>query len=164
MRWFRFSCPDPTMATLPIAPAVRRLIQVKGIVQGVGFRPFVYALAQSLSLTGHVFNTSAGVTIEIEGEVAAVDHFLRELSANPPYLAELAGVSVREIRTARRCCLLHPDQQGPAWRICPGLARRGHLRCMLGRRGRSTQPPLRLPVHQLHTLWPALHHHPRRSL
>ncbi len=85
------------MATLPIAPAVRRLIQVKGIVQGVGFRPFVYALAQSLSLTGHVFNTSAGVTIEIEGEVAAVDHFLRELSANPPYLAELAGVSVREI-------------------------------------------------------------------
>jgi len=85
------------MATLPIAPAVRRLIQVKGIVQGVGFRPFVYALAQSLSLTGHVFNTSAGVTIEIEGELAAVDHFLRELSANPPYLAELAGVSVREI-------------------------------------------------------------------
>jgi hydrogenase maturation protein HypF len=85
------------MATLPIAPAVRRLIQVNGIVQGVGFRPFVYALAQSLSLTGHVFNTSAGVTIEIEGELAAVDHFLRELSANPPYLAELAGVSVREI-------------------------------------------------------------------
>jgi hydrogenase maturation protein HypF len=85
------------MATLPIAPAVRRLIQVKGIVQGVGFRPFVYALAQSLSLTGHVFNTSAGVTIEIEGELAAVDLFLRDLSANPPYLAELAGISVREI-------------------------------------------------------------------
>ena len=63
----------PTMATLPIAPAVRRLIHVKGIVQGVGFRPFVYALAQSLSLTGAVFNTSAGVTIEIEGELAAVD-------------------------------------------------------------------------------------------
>ena len=85
------------MATLPIAPAVRRLIHVKGIVQGVGFRPFVYALAQSLSLTGAVFNTSAGVTIEIEGELSAVDLFLRELSANPPHLAELAGVSVCEI-------------------------------------------------------------------
>jgi hydrogenase maturation protein HypF len=85
------------MTTIPIAPVVRRLIHVKGIVQGVGFRPFVYALAQSLSLTGAVFNTSAGVTIEIEGELAAVDHFLRELSANPPHLSELAGVSVCEI-------------------------------------------------------------------
>lgn len=97
MRWFRFNCPDPTMATIPISPVVRRLIHVKGIVQGVGFRPFVYALAQSQSLTGHVFNTSAGVTIEIEGEPAAVDIFLRDLSANPPHLAELAGISISDL-------------------------------------------------------------------
>jgi hydrogenase maturation protein HypF len=85
------------MTTIPISSVVRRLIQVRGIVQGVGFRPFVYALAQSLSLTGHVFNTSAGVTIEVEGDPAAVDIFLRDLSANPPHLAELAGISVSEI-------------------------------------------------------------------
>ena len=82
------------MATLPIAPVVRRLIHVKGIVQGVGFRPFVYALAQSLSLSGHVFNTSSGVTIEVEGGPAAVDLFLGKLSADAPDLAEIAGVYV----------------------------------------------------------------------
>jgi hypothetical protein len=44
--------------------AQRRHIQVRGIVQGVGFRPFVYNLATSLHLSGFVFNSSAGVTIE----------------------------------------------------------------------------------------------------
>jgi hydrogenase maturation protein HypF len=87
------------MATLSIAPAVRRLIHVKGIVQGVGFRPFVYALAQSLSLSGHVFNTSAGVTIEVEGEPAAVDLFLRKLSADAPNLAEIAAISVSQLES-----------------------------------------------------------------
>ncbi len=55
------------MAITPTASARRRHIDVRGIVQGVGFRPFVYKLAQSLSLTGYVFNSSSGVTIEIEG-------------------------------------------------------------------------------------------------
>jgi len=95
MRWHRFT-PD-LMATLPIAPLVRRLVHVRGVVQGVGFRPFVYTLAQSLSLAGHVFNTSAGVTIEVEGDSAAVELFLEKLRAEPPDLAELASVSVVEI-------------------------------------------------------------------
>lgn len=43
-------------------------IKVKGVVQGVGFRPFVYNLAKSLNLKGYVTNTSKGVTIEVEGE------------------------------------------------------------------------------------------------
>ena len=46
----------------------RTKITVKGIVQGVGFRPFVYNLAKSLNLKGYVINSSKGVTIEIEGE------------------------------------------------------------------------------------------------
>ncbi len=152
------------MATLPIAPAVRRLIQVKGIVQGVGFRPFVYALAQSLSLTGHVFNTSAGVTIEIEGEVAAVDHFLRELSANPPYLAELAGVSVREIEPrgdAVFSILSSKDQLGEFALVSPDA---GTCDACWDDVGDPRNRRYRLPVHQLHTLRPALHHHSRRSL
>lgn len=45
--------------------ALRRHIQICGIVQGVGFRPFVYYLAQTLHLTGYVRNTSEGVLIEI---------------------------------------------------------------------------------------------------
>ena len=47
-------------------PNQRKHIQVRGIVQGVGFRPFVYNLAHSLGLTGFVFNSSSGVTIEIQ--------------------------------------------------------------------------------------------------
>ena len=56
----------------------RKHIQVRGIVQGVGFRPFVYKLAKSLGLTGYVFNSSAGVTIEIEGGGSEVDQFTRD--------------------------------------------------------------------------------------
>jgi hydrogenase maturation protein HypF len=85
------------MTITPIPSATRKLIHVRGIVQGVGFRPFVYALAQSLSLAGHVLNTSAGVTIEVEGDDDAVELFLKRLSENPPHLAELTGISAFEI-------------------------------------------------------------------
>jgi hydrogenase maturation protein HypF len=66
-------------------------------VQGVGFRPFVYNLARSLGLTGYVFNSSSGVTIEVEGDGFEVENFLRSLKENPPQLAEIAQVSVSEV-------------------------------------------------------------------
>jgi hydrogenase maturation protein HypF len=52
-------------------------VHVTGIVQGVGFRPFVYALATRLALKGWVQNTSAGVDIEVDGDSIALDEFLR---------------------------------------------------------------------------------------
>ena len=55
---------------------VRRAILVAGIVQGVGFRPYVYRLAIERRLTGFITNTAAGVSIEIEGEKEAVEEFL----------------------------------------------------------------------------------------
>ncbi|MBI1258267.1 MAG: carbamoyltransferase HypF [Chloroflexi bacterium] len=67
----------------------RQRIQVQGIVQGVGFRPFVYRLAVDLGLTGFVRNDGSGVTIEIEGRDAALDHFLTALSAQAPPLAQI---------------------------------------------------------------------------
>jgi hydrogenase maturation protein HypF len=70
----------------------RRRIFVKGIVQGVGFRPFVYTLAQRLGLMGHVGNNSAGVFIEIEGEPAAIAQFIDELQHRPPPLAMIASI------------------------------------------------------------------------
>ena len=76
---------------------IRKHIQVRGIVQGVGFRPFVYKLAKSSGLSGYVFNSSAGVTIEIEGPGSQVEDFLRKLKENPPQLAEIAGIAVSEI-------------------------------------------------------------------
>ena len=72
-------------------------IQVWGTVQGVGFRPFVFKLAQTLGLAGHVFNSTLGVTIEIEGSKAALDIFLRTLKAEPPQLADLQKVAVSYI-------------------------------------------------------------------
>jgi hydrogenase maturation protein HypF len=78
-------------------PNQRKHIQVRGIVQGVGFRPFVYNLAHSLGLTGFVFNSSSGVTIEIEGDGAAVEAFLQTLKENPPQLAEIAEITVSEM-------------------------------------------------------------------
>src|ERR1700733_7762823 len=78
-------------------PDRRKHIQVRGIVQGVGFRPFVYKLANSLGLTGYVFNSSAGVTIEIEGGGSKVDEFLETLRNDPPQLAEITQIKVSEI-------------------------------------------------------------------
>jgi len=67
-------------------------LKVRGIVQGVGFRPFVYNLATRLGLTGWVRNTSSGVEIELNGPQATLDAFLQDLKKNPPILAHIDEV------------------------------------------------------------------------
>jgi hydrogenase maturation protein HypF len=67
----------------------RRAIIVRGIVQGVGFRPFVYNLAARLQLAGFVKNQTGSVLIEVEGETPALDHFMAELGGQPPPLAQI---------------------------------------------------------------------------
>ncbi len=64
-------------------------LNVTGIVQGVGFRPFVYKLARKLSLTGSVANTGDGVKIHISGSATAIDTFLDQLKADHPPLARI---------------------------------------------------------------------------
>ncbi|MGB6947529.1 MAG: carbamoyltransferase HypF, partial [Bryobacteraceae bacterium] len=78
-------------------PPVRKQIRVHGIVQGVGFRPFVYNLAAKLGLTGYVLNSSAGVLIEVEGEAAQIECFVRELHDNPPALAQIEDISIANL-------------------------------------------------------------------
>ena len=68
----------------------RTKILVKGIVQGVGFRPFVYNLAESLNLKGYVVNSSRGVTIEIEGEER--NTFVNRLTSEAPPLSQIMSV------------------------------------------------------------------------
>ncbi len=70
----------------------RLRLDVRGVVQGVGFRPFVYRLASELQLGGWVRNSPAGVVIEVEGPAAALEHFRRRLAAERPPLAALHGV------------------------------------------------------------------------
>ena len=69
----------------------RAQIIVRGVVQGVGFRPFVYRLATSLRFTGFVTNTSDGVLIEVEG--ADIPEFVRRLRAEAPPLSDITDVS-----------------------------------------------------------------------
>jgi hydrogenase maturation protein HypF len=82
------------------APQGRRQIRVRGIVQGVGFRPFVYNLAQRLQLTGYVLNSSAGVLIEVEGDGERLERFVRELNEEAPPLAQIEDVSVSSLDPA----------------------------------------------------------------
>lgn len=76
----------------------RRHITVEGIVQGVGFRPFVYDLALKTGLAGFVLNDPCGVTIELEGEGPALDTFLSLLTQKPPPLAQIDKVNCRTIQ------------------------------------------------------------------
>lgn len=69
-------------------------ISVRGIVQGVGFRPFVYGLAFKHNLKGWVCNTSEDVRIEVEGTAEAIEQFQLELQAKAPPLARIEGISV----------------------------------------------------------------------
>ena len=75
----------------------RHALRVTGVVQGVGFRPFVYGLATQLGLTGFVGNDSAGVFIEIEGDGATVATFHHRLVTAPPPLAHIDAVTVNAI-------------------------------------------------------------------
>ncbi len=76
-------------------PNQAKRLTVNGIVQGVGFRPFVYQLAVRHGLKGEVSNTSAGVTIHVEGPAEGLAAFEAELGAQPPPLAHIV-----EIRSA----------------------------------------------------------------
>ena len=94
---------------------VRRAIRVEGVVQGVGFRPFVYTLATGLGLTGLVGNDLDGVFVEIEGPAAAVGEFLRLLERDAPPLARIERVTTRVIPPTRSASfdIAASDSSGP---------------------------------------------------
>ena len=81
-----------------------RKIHVTGVVQGVGFRPFVYKIATREHLNGWVANTSAGVDIELEGEAPAFDVFLRALTADKPPLAHIDQIQVHDLVSKQGPC------------------------------------------------------------
>ena len=139
----------------------RRAIDVRGLVQGVGFRPFVYNLAVRLGLAGFVRNQTGGVLIEVEGEPAILDRFLAELTDRPPPLARIEHLSW-ERRPPRGECdfRIEPseaDGSSPVF-ISPDVATCPDC---LARAVRPGRPALRLSVPQLHQLRPAADDHHR---
>ncbi|MFG1929787.1 carbamoyltransferase HypF [Mycobacterium sp. NPDC048908] len=78
----------------------RRLrVCVRGVVQGVGFRPFVYTAAAALGLSGSVRNDTAGAVIEVEGHPTDLDRFLNRLRDGPPPLAVIESIEPHAIAT-----------------------------------------------------------------
>ena len=100
-----------------------RHISITGVVQGVGFRPFVYNLARRMGLSGWVLNHSGGVDIEVEGQEGTVAAFVDALEAEAPPLARIESLEARSIelpgyegfeirksrREAGRSQLISPD-------------------------------------------------------
>jgi len=112
-------------ASLPIEPIKRAKISVRGIVQGVGFRPFVFQLATKHGLKGWVCNTSGDVKIEVEGLSDALQLFLDQLKTEAPPLALIEeinhlylppdGYELFEIRESK-------PEKGKYQRISPDIA------------------------------------------
>ena len=67
-------------------------IRVEGLVQGVGFRPFVYRLAKQYNCNGYVLNLSDGVLIKIEGNIKDTEKFSAELKSNYPVAAIIENI------------------------------------------------------------------------
>ncbi|MFF9560589.1 carbamoyltransferase HypF [Streptomyces albus] len=108
--------------TAPAATTVRRRIRVRGVVQGVGFRPFVHRLATEQNLTGFVTNDAGGVVVEVEGPPTGVERFCTRLTRETPALAAVSGVDCADI---------------PVTKAADGFA----IRPSEGGRGRTVLPP-----------------------
>ena len=76
-------------------PSIR--IEIKGIVQGVGFRPFIYNLARRYHLFGYVLNDTDGVEIEVEGKKPDLDRFLLQIKDAPPPQSRIVQIKVEKI-------------------------------------------------------------------
>src|SRR3984893_1674258 len=83
----------PMLVATAILPAEARSIRVRGLVQGVGFRPTVWRLARDCGLAGDVSNDAEGVLIRAWGRPADLDRFLRRLEEKPPPLARIDSVT-----------------------------------------------------------------------
>jgi len=105
-----------------------QFLRVRGVVQGVGFRPFVFRLARAHGLMGWVLNGGEGVQIHVEGPAPALDRFVAELASHPPPAARISDIEARpvapvgfsrfDIRESDRCGAL-TVRVSPDLPVCP---------------------------------------------
>lgn len=114
-------CAQPDAAKVIAPGTVRKKVRVSGIVQGVGFRPFVYRLAQKYAVAGFVLNTSNAVELEIEGQWQSVEAFLHDLTTRAPALAVLDEVVVADLspRGEENFVILASAADGPPAAVIP---------------------------------------------
>lgn len=102
-------CAQIAIHRMPFLKEKQVTVNVRGIVQGVGFRPFVFTLATRLGLTGSVANTGRGVEIILFGSKVDVDRFLHTLKTSPPPLAHITDLNISRRRG---------PQPAPGFTIC----------------------------------------------
>jgi hydrogenase maturation protein HypF len=102
----------------------RKCISVRGIVQGVGFRPFVYRAAHGLGLAGFVRNTTEGVEIEVEGEERRIDRFLSMVQDKKPRAAVIDTFDIRSVkpRNTKRFVIRKSARRDGFTHIAPDIA------------------------------------------
>ncbi len=100
----------------------RLRLNIKGRVQGVGFRPFVFNLAKRLNLNGYVKNTSKGVVIEIEGE--RTEEFVELLQTSPPPLSRIEGIQKEVLDDAgfSEFRILSSEDEGSFTHVSPDVS------------------------------------------
>ena len=104
---------------------LRRSFVVKGVVQGVGFRPFVYGLAQKCSLQGWVKNSSAGVYLEVEGPPQAIARFTEQLPLQAPPRSRIESLKFEDLPPAGYSAFeIHEslEEEGQYQLISPDIA------------------------------------------
>jgi len=96
-------------------------LQIRGVVQGVGFRPYVYNLARRFGLVGFVLNSSRGVFIEVEGPAETVDGFVAALPVEAPPVVRIAEILRTEIpsQEERAFSIRESDAVGSAFALVP---------------------------------------------
>ncbi|MGV9247784.1 carbamoyltransferase HypF [Streptomyces sp. NPDC003710] len=111
----------PPPAAVTVHASLRRRVTVQGVVQGVGFRPYVHALATALDLYGHVTNTPEGVVVEVEGDPAAVARFCDRIAVDAPPLARVDSVHHQEVPATGDTAftILASRADGPARALIP---------------------------------------------
>ncbi|OXB91731.1 carbamoyltransferase HypF [Parageobacillus galactosidasius] len=75
---------------------IARRIRIYGVVQGVGFRPFVFRIAKRLGLSGWVRNGESGVEIHVEGDAGVIQKFIQEITARPPVSAKITNLEIKD--------------------------------------------------------------------
>jgi hydrogenase maturation protein HypF len=136
-------------------------IQIQGLVQGVGFRPFIYRLARDLGLMGWVSNSAQGVAIEIEGSQSALNLFLLRLEQEQPPRSHIqhrnstvlkpigySDFTIRERADGKKTAIVLPDIA-----TCPDC-----LQELFDPTNRRYQYPL-VSLHQLYLLRTSLQHY-----
>ncbi len=91
---------------------IRKSIIIKGIVQGVGFRPFIHKLVKNYNLSGWVLNSNLGVEMDIEGKTEELNNFINDIKKKLPPLAriEIAKITLILILFPRESLKLFRDE------------------------------------------------------